>query len=105
MVNKAAANTAHKDELNKMLQSAIRNHGEDGEVVKFLRQQIADMDGVIAEDVVNAQIAKKSIPLSIEDIAEKGKVLYVVIGMVMIFVLLGFSSLFFGMLAMKWDSL
>ncbi|MDH5188622.1 MAG: hypothetical protein OEW37_06655 [Rhodospirillaceae bacterium] len=105
MVNTAGANTAHKDELNKMLQSAIRDHGEGGDVVKFLRQQIADMDEVIAEDVVNADIAKKSIPVSIEDIVEKGKVLYVVIGMVMIFVLLGFSSLFFGMLATKWDSL
>jgi len=105
MVNKATANTAHKDELDKMLQAAIRDHGEDGEVVKFLRQQIADMDGVIAADVADAKIAKKSIPTSIEDTIEKGKVLYVVLGMVLIFVLLGFSSLFFGMLAMKWDSL
>ncbi len=103
MSNQSVANVSHKENLNKMLASAIAEHGENCETANFIRQQIDEIDGAIVIDVANEDIAKRSIPTTIGSVAEKGMVLYVILGMVIIFVMLGFSSLFFGLLAAKWD--
>ncbi len=103
MLNQSVANITHKEKLGKMLASAIKEHGENGETANFIRQQIAEIDDAIVTDAAVEDAAKKSIPTTIEGTLEKGMVLYVVLGMVIIFVMLGFSSLFFGLLAAKWD--
>lgn len=107
MENQAPDSFNRKDELDKMLAAAIAEHGENGEVANFIRGQIADLEITTptpsSSDNAKAEKSPASIPDSIEDRAKQGMVLYVVIGMVLIFVLLGFSSLFFGLLAAKWD--
>lgn len=103
MENQAPDSFNRKDDLDKMLAAAIAEHGENGEVANFIRGQIADLEITAPTDNAKAEKSPASIPDSIEDRAKQGMVLYVVIGMVLIFVLLGFSSLFFGLLAAKWD--
>ena len=103
MSNQLVANATHKENLENMLASAIKEHGENCETANFIRGQIAEINETISADAANKQAAPKSIPNTIEGAVEKGMVLYVVLGMVIIFVMLGFSSLFFGLLAAKWD--
>ena len=103
MSNQSVANVEHREKLDKMLVAAIKEHGENCETANFIRGQIAEINDSIAIDTANEDMARKSVPNTIGGIAEKGMVLYVVMGMVVIFVLLGFSSLFFGLLAAKWD--
>ena len=102
MSNQSDANVSHKENLNIMLASAIEEHGENCETANFIRQQIDEIDDAIVIDIANEDIVKKSIPNTIAGAVEKGMVLYVILGMVIIFVMLGFSSLFFGLLAAKW---
>lgn len=99
------------ESLEKMLLEAIKSHGEESDVANFLRQQISDaksgtrkaVDKSPSKD--SADSKPGALPSTIEGIAEKGMVVYIALGFVIVFAFLGFSTLFIGMLAAKWLAL
>ncbi|MCK5446407.1 MAG: hypothetical protein KAI73_12345 [Rhodospirillaceae bacterium] len=90
-------------ELNEILEFAIQQHGANSDAAKLLQKRIEDIHlnrNKMAQQLDTA----KSIPTDIQLTVEKGAVLYIVIGGVLIVALLGSSTLFLGMLAAKWDT-
>lgn len=90
-------------ELHEVLEFASQKHGANSETARLIEKRIEEIH-INRQKMAQQLETAIAVPATIQLTVEKGAVLYIVIGGVIIFALLGSSTLFLGMLAAKWDT-
>lgn len=84
----------------EVLDFATQHYGADSETALYIKVRIEEIE--LEHRNLAAQLAgAKAIPKSIALNAEKGAVLFIMMGVVLLLALVGTSTMFLGMLALK----
>lgn len=97
---------SREQQLQQALESLIAQHGEQSETVALIRERLDE----VRKDLADSQVDHSSQEAHVGNIFESwgapnvkdGAVMFVILGIMLIFALGGMSTMFVMMLAAKW---